>query len=86
MKILLDVLCDVWHDCIQLREHDVSGVARLRKQDCDLRNGPAVIAYARDNGTVLVAKDNRCGRECETAAFRAYCCMMRRHSGRFWQS
>ena len=67
VKILLDEMCDVWHDRLRLREHDVSSVARLRRQDCDLPNDPAVIAYARDNDMVLVTKDNKCGRDCEAA-------------------
>ena len=67
MKILLDEMCDGWCDRLLLREHDVSSVARLRRQDCNLLNDSAVIAYARDNGMVLVTKDNKCGRDCESA-------------------
>ncbi len=67
MKILLDEMCDGWHDRLQLCEHDVSSVVRLRRQDYDLPNDHAVIAYARDNGMVLVTKDNRCGRDCKAA-------------------
>ena len=63
----MDEMCDVWHDRLLLRKHDVSSVARLRRQDCDLPNDPAVIAYARDNDMVLVTKDNRCGKDCEAA-------------------
>ena len=67
MRILLDEMLDIWHDRLRLRKYDVSSVARLRKQDCDLPNDPTVIAYARDNDMVLVTKDNRCGRDCEAA-------------------
>ena len=63
----MDEMCDVWHDRLRLRRYDVSSVARLRRQGCNLPNDPAVIAYARDKGMVLVTKDNRCGRDCEAA-------------------
>ena len=67
MRILLDEMCDNWHDRLRLRKHYVSSVVRLRRQNCDLPDDPAVIAYARDNDMVLVTMDNRCGRDCEAA-------------------
>lgn len=67
MRILLDEMCDIWHDRLRLHKHDVSSVVRIRRQGCDLPNDPAVIAYARDNDMVLVTKDNKCGRDCKAA-------------------
>lgn len=67
MRILLDEMCDNWHDRLRLLKHDVSSVVRLRGPDCDLPDDLAVIDYARDNGMVLVTKDNRCGRDCKAA-------------------
>lgn len=62
MKILLDEMCGVWYDRL-----------RLRRQNCNLPNDPAVTAYAPDNGMVLVTKDNICGRAGVTAGIR---CML----------
>ncbi len=63
MKILLDEMCDMGYDMLEIKGYDVHSVVRLRKSMKDID----VITYARDNHMIVVTKDNKCGRKCEQA-------------------
>ena len=67
MKVLIDEMDDGWDDSLRILGYDAYSVKKLRAQGHKLGNDNSVISYARENGMILVTRDNKSGSDCKKA-------------------
>ena len=67
MKILLDEMSDGWYDRLRHRGYMVYTVKKLREDGHGLEDDVLVADYAKENGMILVTKDNKLGRSCSVS-------------------
>ena len=67
MKVLIDEMDDGWDDSLRILGYDAYSVKKLRAQGHTLGDDNSVISYARENGMILVTRDNKSGSNCKKA-------------------
>ena len=67
MKVLIDEMDDGWDDSLRILGYDAYSVKKLRAQGHTLGDDNSVINYARENGMILVTRDNKSGSDCKKA-------------------